>query len=99
MAASQESFATLFAAEPRKAAPAGARDPLRGPFADMLLPLEAVVAEFSLPLSKLSSLSPGDVFPLALSREVPLKISETTIGYGSVGAAEDRVALQLTRVF
>lgn len=95
-----EAFSALFAAEQRRV-PAVKRsaDPLRAPFAEVPLPIKAVVAEFSLPVTRLSRLKIGDTIPLALSREVPLKISETTIAYGSIGAADERVAVQLTRVF
>jgi flagellar motor switch protein FliM len=89
----------LFAAKPRPVPTAAPRDPQAAPFAELPLELNAVVAEFSLPLARLSGLKCGDTIPLVLSREVPLKILETTIAYGSVGAADERAALQLTRVF
>ena len=94
-----ESFATLFSASRKAIASPVRRDPQAGPFADIPLEVEAVVAEFNLPLARLSNLKVGDTLPLALSPEVPLKISETTFAYGSMGAADERMALQLTRVF
>jgi flagellar motor switch protein FliM len=94
-----QGFATLFAAKPKIATARPARDPAGTPFADVPLAVEAVVAEFTLPLARLSALKCGDTIPLTLSREVPLRILETTIAYGSVGAADERAALQLTRVF
>jgi flagellar motor switch protein FliM len=94
-----EAFAVLFAAKPRPVPTAAPRDPQAAPFAELPLELNAVVAEFSLPLARLSGLKCGDTIPLVLSREVPLKVLETTIAYGSVGAADERAALQLTRVF
>ncbi len=94
-----QGFATLFAARPKPTTVRPVRDPAAAPFADVPLALEALVAEFTLPLARLSGLKCGDTIPLTLSREVPLRISETTIAYGSVGAADERAAVQLTRVF
>lgn len=72
-----------------------ARDPA---FATLPLPLTAVLAETRLPLARLAELRPGDVIPLSLQREVPLRIGRDTIAHGSVGTVDDRVALQLTRI-
>ena len=98
LVADATNFAALFAVEPKRA-PAPTRvDPFAEPFADLPLALEATLAEMMLPLARLSDLKPGDTIPLALFREVPLKISETTFAYGSIGAVDERVALQLTRM-
>ena len=101
LAARPESFAALFCAKAKPAAPARSpvADPLSGPFGDLPIELEAVMAEFSIPLARLSALSPGDTIPIALPREIPLRISETIIAYGSVCAMDERVALQITRAF
>lgn len=94
-------FDALFAARAEQQAAAGRSkgDPLAAPFADMPFEVQAVLAEFAMPLARLSSLKTGDTIPLSLSSEVPLKILETTIAYGSVGAMDERVALQITRAF
>ena len=92
------SFAALFASQPKAPVTVKRSDPLAAPFGELPLALEATLAEMMLPLARLSDLKPGDTIPLALFREVPLKISETTFAYGSIGAVDERVALQLTRM-
>lgn len=72
-------------------------DPLNQPFGDVPLPVEAVLAEMKLPLSRLSRLAVGDTFPVPMTREIPLRIGAITIGHGTVGAVDGRVAIQLTR--
>jgi len=76
-----------------------ASDLTQGPMADLPFDLTAVVAELSLPLARVSTLRPNDTIPLALSREVPLRIGDDVIAYGTIGSRDDQVALQLTRVF
>ena len=99
LALSPKSFAALFCAQPAKPSARSPSEAGSRPFADIPLELGAVAAEFTMPLTRLTGLKPGDTIPLSLSREVPLKILETTIAYGTLGAADERVALQLTRVF
>lgn len=77
------------------------RQPASGqaaPFAAMPLPLHVVLAEFDLSLERLQTLGPGDTIPLAMGRQVPLMVGETILAHGSIGTAEDRMAIQLTRV-
>ncbi len=84
------------AAKPvRAAAPA---DPLAAPFGDMPLTLRAVLVDVPLPLATLSALEVGQVLAVPVARSVPLRIGETLVGHGSVGAVDDRVALQLTQL-
>ena len=71
---------------------------MAAPFADMPLPLHAVLAEFDLSLARLQTLRPGDTIPLAVGRQVPLMAGETLVAHGAVGTAEDRMALCLTRI-
>jgi flagellar motor switch protein FliM len=82
----------------RPRGPRGAASPLAAPFADVPLPLHVVLAEFDLSLTRLQSLSPGDTIPLAMGRQVPLLAGETLVAHGSVGTAEDRMAIRLTRI-
>ena len=70
-------------------------DPLSEPFADIPIPLRAVLSEFKLPLSRIAGLAPGETIPVALAREVPLKIGQRTLARGRIGALDDRVALRL----
>nr|WP_281384449.1 FliM/FliN family flagellar motor C-terminal domain-containing protein [Novosphingobium flavum] len=78
---------------PRKA------DPLAAPFAEIDLPLRAVLVEMRMSMSALAALEPGMVVPVAVARQVPLCHGNRTIATGTVGAADDRVALQITRAF
>jgi flagellar motor switch/type III secretory pathway protein FliN len=70
---------------------------MAAPFADMPLPLHVVLAEFDLSLARLQTLSPGDMIPLAIGRQVPLMVGDSVIAHGSVGTAEDHMAIRLTR--
>ena len=90
---------TLFAAGDQSAsrprtAPR-APDPQAEPFASLPLQLSAVLVDMALPLSALSQLEVGQVLPVMVARRVPLRIGDVTVAHGSVGAADDRVAIQL----
>jgi len=85
---------------PRRCASDAQRAPATGmaaPFANLPLPLHVVLAEFDLSLARLQMLSPGDMIPLSLGRQVPLMVGEQMIAHGSVGTAEDRMAIRLNR--
>ncbi|MFN4038145.1 MAG: FliM/FliN family flagellar motor C-terminal domain-containing protein [Erythrobacter sp.] len=62
------------------------------------LPLCAVLAEFDLTLAQLDGLAPGDSFPLAMPRTVPLRTGATLVAQGSIGTLDDRLALRLSHV-
>ena len=79
----------------RAAAPAS---PLDAPFAEMPLSVRAVLVDVPLPLSTLSALEVGQVLAVSVARSVPLRIGETLVGHGTIGAVDDRVALQLTQL-
>ncbi|MEM1196379.1 MAG: FliM/FliN family flagellar motor switch protein [Pseudomonadota bacterium] len=83
-------------------APAGGDDAQaesdREAFGAVPLSLEAVLAEFELSLSQLDKLSPGDRIPLALARDIPLRLGSQLVGLGHLGTLEDRMALKLTSV-
>ncbi|WP_379551847.1 FliM/FliN family flagellar motor switch protein [Qipengyuania sp. DGS5-3] len=68
------------------------------PFEDVPLELTAILAEMRLPIARVYALARGDILPLAPRRNVPLKMGQETIGHGSIGALDERVALQLTGV-
>lgn len=85
---------------PHRCASDAQRAPATGmaaPFANLPLPLHVVLAEFDLSLARLQMLSPGDMIPLSLGRQVPLMVGEQMIAHGSVGTAEDRMAIRLNR--
>lgn len=88
--------ATRPAAKPaRVAAPASPHD---APYADMPLTLRAVLVDVPLPLATLSALEVGQVLSVPVARQVPLRVGESLVGHGTVGAVDDRVALQLTQL-
>lgn len=68
------------------------------PFAGIALPLKAVLVEMSMPVSVLSRLSPGQVIPVSVARSVPLYVGGQVVAHGSVGAMDDRAALQLSLI-
>ncbi len=76
-----------------------ANDTMAQPFGGVPLPVRAVLAQMPISLARASTLAPGDIIPLAIAREVPLQIGGLTIGLGTVGALDDRTALQITRPF
>jgi len=82
---------------PRSRAPRVPATGMAAPFAEVPLPLHVVLAEFDLSLARLQTLGPGDMIPLAMGRQVPLMVGETVLAHGSVGTAEDRMAIRLTR--
>lgn len=83
---------------PRSPVRRTAANGMAAPFAAMPLPLHVVLAEFDLSLARLQTLQPGDMIPLAMGRQVPLMVGETTLAHGTVGTADDRIAIRLTRV-
>lgn len=82
-------------AQPRRA-PASPAD---APYADVPLPLTAVIVDMQVPFSTLARLTVGQILPVAVARNVPLRIGEVTVGHGSVGAVDDCVAVQLNQIF
>lgn len=69
------------------------------PFCDVPLTVSAVVVDMRIPMSALANLQPGMVLPVSVARSVPLRIGAKTIAHGSIGAVDDRVAIQLTQSF
>ena len=86
-------------AAPRPARPRrAAASPLDMPFAEMPLTVRAVLVDVPLPLSALGALEVGQVLAVPVARNVPLRIADTLIGHGTIGAVDDRVAIQLTQL-
>ncbi|WP_091143021.1 FliM/FliN family flagellar motor switch protein [Novosphingobium sp. CF614] len=79
----------------RPAAP----DPASEPFASMPVSVNAVLVDMTIGFSRLSSLKPGDVLPVAVARSVPLQVEGRTIATGTIGEVEDRVAVQILQAF
>ncbi len=102
LSAEAAGLAAFFGDEPEarsRPAPPRRTDPVGEPFGDVPLSLEAVIAGLVLPLARVSALRPGDMIPLALAREVPLRVGGAAIAQGEVGTKDDRVALQINRIY
>lgn len=78
-------------------APRAPADPLDRPFADIPLPIEARLVDMAIPLSRLARLDVGAVIPIAVARNVPLRVGEAVIARGTVGEMDDQIALQITQ--
>lgn len=74
-------------------------DPAQEPYADVPLTISAVVVDMKIGFSRVASLRPGDIIPVAVARKVPLRIEGRTIAHGTAGAMDDRVAVQITQAF
>jgi flagellar motor switch/type III secretory pathway protein FliN len=101
LAMAAERLERLLPGAGRPLPPRAARGPADGmaaPFAGIPMPLHVEVAQFELSLARLQALAPGDCFPLALGRQVPLMVGERVLAHGSIGTSEDRMAIQLTRL-
>lgn len=81
---------------PRNALARAPADPRARPFAEVPLTVEATLVEMTVPLSRLARLEPGSVLPVAVSRNVPLRVGTATIAHGTIGECDDRIALQIT---
>lgn len=77
----------------------GSHHPVEAPFGELPLALSAVLVDMRMAVSALSELKVGQILPVSVARSVPLRVGDTTIGHGTVGALDDRVALQLTQTF
>ena len=60
------------------------------------LPLRAVLVDVPMAISRIAQLTEGSMIPVAIQRNVPVLIGNTTIAHGSVGELDDRVAMELT---
>lgn len=76
----------------------GRADPAIEPFASLPLQLSAVLVDMALPISALADLAPGMVLPVSVARNVPIKLGGKVLASGSVGAADDRVAIRITHL-
>lgn len=101
LACDAAAFARLLPGSRSLARPAARRRQaavLGEPFASIPLPLSVVLVELDLPLARLEALAPGDCLPLALGRQVPLRLGEMVLGVGEVGTSAERMAISLTRM-
>lgn len=79
-------------------APRGPASPTDAPFADLPVELAAVLVDMKLPLAAVSALRVGQILPVPIARNVPIKVGGKTYACGTVGALEDRVAIQITQL-
>jgi flagellar motor switch protein FliM len=86
-----------------RAAPKPARKPQPSatdePFGSVPLTISAVLVDMSIGFAALSNLQPGQILPVAVARSVPLKVGGKTVALGTIGALDDRVAVQVTQAF
>ena len=75
-----------------------AADPAAEPFGELPLELRAVLIEVDVSVATLAALEVGSVLPVAVARKVPLRIAGRTIAHGTVGALDDRAALQICSI-
>jgi flagellar motor switch protein FliM len=74
-------------------------NPANEPFGSVPLAVAAVLVDMRIGFAELSNLQPGQILPVAVARSVPLKIGDKTIAHGTIGAMDDRVAVQITQAF
>jgi len=74
-------------------------NPADEPFGQMPLTVSAVLVDMRIGFAELSNLQPGQILPVAVARSVPLKIGDKTVAHGTIGAMDDRVAVQITQAF
>ncbi|WP_225205643.1 FliM/FliN family flagellar motor switch protein [Novosphingobium huizhouense] len=79
----------------RRSRPASPED---APFGELPLPVSAVLVDVALPLAVLSALEVGQVLSVPIARSIPLRVADRTVAHGSIGAVDDRVAVQLTQL-
>lgn len=96
-----ETLAQMFAhGEAKRPArpPRGPALPTDAPFADIPVELGAVLVDMRLPLATVSRLAVGQILSVPIARNVPLVVGERTYATGTIGALEDRVAIQITQL-
>lgn len=79
----------------RRPGPANWNDFVQSPMGQVALPIRAVMAENSVPMSVIGALEPGQILPITLSRMVALRVGEQTIGEGTLGKRDDQLAVQI----
>lgn len=62
------------------------------------LPVRSVLAEPVVSLARLMALQPGDVIPISFGNDVPVMIGGDRIGTGTVGTANGRAAIRITKL-
>ncbi len=81
---------------PRK--PRGPGLPTQAPFADLPINVTAVLVDMRLPLSIVSALEVGQILSVPIARSVPLIVGGKPCAHGTIGALDDRVAVQISQL-
>lgn len=74
-------------------------NPADQPYGQLPLTLRAVLVDMALPVSAVARLVPGQVLPVSVARNVPLRIGRQTIAHGTIGALDEQVAVQISSAF
>ncbi|MDT0506840.1 FliM/FliN family flagellar motor switch protein [Novosphingobium sp. MMS21-SN21R] len=83
----------------RPARPArGPGSPTDAPFADLPINVTAVLVDMRLPLSTVSALEVGQILSVPIARSVPLIVGGKPCAHGTIGALDDRVAIQISQL-
>lgn len=69
------------------------------PFAEVPLSVSAVLVDMAMPVAAIADLRVGQVLPVTVARAVPLRVDGHTIAQGTVGAVDERVAVQIVKAF
>ncbi len=85
-------------AAPQTASDAPKASPAKPPFNGIPLPARCELAQIRLPIGRAAKLNVGDVFPIAIPRDVPIEIAGRTVARGAIGALDDRVAIEVTQL-
>ncbi|MES2300536.1 MAG: FliM/FliN family flagellar motor switch protein [Pseudomonadota bacterium] len=96
-----ETLAQVFAhgESKRPARPArGPGSPTEAPFADLPISVTAVLVDMRLPLSTVSALEVGQILSVPIARSVPLIVGGKPCAHGTIGALDDRVAIQISQL-
>ncbi len=96
-----ETLAQIFAhgdaAQPTRP-PRGPNKPTDAPFADLPIEVSAVLVDMQLPLVTVSTLEVGQILSVPIARNVPLIVGGKACAHGTIGALDDRVAIQITQL-
>ncbi|MBA4354295.1 MAG: flagellar switch protein [Novosphingobium sp.] len=72
--------------------------PTQAPFADLPIEVTAVLVDMTLPLATVSTLEIGQILSVPIARNVPLIVGGKPCAHGSIGALDDRVAIQISQL-
>lgn len=74
-------------------------NPADEPYGAMPFAVQAVLVDMKMPVSAVSALAVGQILPVSVARNVPLRIGGRTFAHGTIGTLDERVAVQITQAF